>query len=76
MCVREFHEVYNFEKGQDCSSCEKVLQSVASSRQYLHKLCYVWNMEKNLCAHSNERTKKGLSRYNVSFKNMLVDKWP
>ena len=51
--------------------CESVTASVASSRQYLHKLCYVWNMEKNLCAHSNERTKKGLATLMCLLKTCL-----
>ena len=56
--------------------CESVTASVASSRHYLNKLCYVWNMEKKSLRTLKWTDKKGLSRYNVSFKNMLVDKWP
>lgn len=45
MCVREFHEVYNFEKGQDCSSCVKVLQPLlhlVASIYISYVMCETW----------------------------------
>ena len=51
--------------------CESVTASVASSRQYLHKLCYVWNMEK-ISAHTQMNgQKEGLAAIMCLLKTCL-----
>lgn len=72
MCVREFHEVYNFEKGQDCSSCVKVLQPLlhlVASIYISYVMCETW---KKISAHTQMNgQKKGLAAIMCLLKTCL-----